>query len=184
MNADKFTSNLFKGFGLAVFLLVVIFSSVQADGMYNTNRPNIQAYFPRPNACRTYNIGGYDATDGISCGQGQVTKLHGVDDPIVPTITVTNIPPTTQTPPVPVITQVPPTVIVTQIPPTSTPPVVVTDVPPTNTPPVVVTDTPDDKCNNGFGNGPDDDCKEHGNAQNQDNTGLHQDGKDMSDHIK
>lgn len=62
---------------------------------------------------------------------------------------------------------------------------------PDNTP--VVTSTPDvpntpvstpatDKCNNGFGNGPDTACKTHGNAQNQDNTGTQQNGHDMSSH--
>lgn len=52
---------------------------------------------------------------------------------------------------------------------------------PTQEPPVIV-DTPKekkDKCNNGFGNGPDTACKTHGNAQNQDNTGTHLDGHEV-----
>jgi hypothetical protein len=49
-------------------------------------------------------------------------------------------------------------------------------------PPIVIVPEPvveKEKCNNGFGNGADKACKQHGNAANQDNTGTHQDGKDM-----
>jgi hypothetical protein len=43
--------------------------------------------------------------------------------------------------------------------------------------PTVMPPEDKEKCNNGFGNGGDAACKEHGNGKNQDNTGQHQDGQ-------
>lgn len=45
-------------------VLTIILHSVTTHDM---NRPDIHAHDTRPNACRTYNIGGYDMTDGLNC---------------------------------------------------------------------------------------------------------------------
>ena len=63
-------------------------------------RPNIDAYSPRPDSCRTYNIGGMDSTDGLSCGQVTITYNKVTEPKIDTPVTVTPVViiiPTTET---------------------------------------------------------------------------------------
>jgi hypothetical protein len=81
------------------------------------------AHDPRPDACRTYAFGGYDATDGVAC---EAVYYRAVVKVVVDATTT--------------ITPVTPVVVV------NTPPVVVV-------PPVVDISTKKQHCNNGNGNG-------------------------------
>jgi hypothetical protein len=64
------------------FLVGVLFvfaptSETYAAPMKTTiTQPDINAHSGRPDACRTYNIGGYDATDGLMCESEIVTLTH------------------------------------------------------------------------------------------------------------
>jgi hypothetical protein len=91
-------------------------------------RPDINAHEPRWDACRTWDIGGVDATDGIPCenaplAQAIVTKVRHIVVAIItptptividgggeilptPTVVVTSTPAPTQ-PPAPTATQAP-----------------------------------------------------------------------------
>jgi hypothetical protein len=116
-------------------------------------RPDIDAHFPRWDACRTYNIGGVDATDGIACSLGAFATVtaavgatpEGMEVEIITITTTVTVPPTeTVTAPPPITETTTPTPEL----PTPTP------VPPTQTPvptTPVVTEPPatEEPCENG-----------------------------------
>lgn len=78
-------------------------------------RPAIDAHFPRWDACRTYDIGGFDPTDGVSCGNEEpATKKDQTEDtsPIVelPALTVEPVVTTVEPVTVPDVVEAPETV--------------------------------------------------------------------------
>lgn len=77
------------------------------------NRPIIDAHFPRWDACRTYDIGGVDPTDGIACANsGNVDHKEQAEEntavtPATPEATTIVTTPATSTADAPAVTETP-----------------------------------------------------------------------------